>query len=500
VELQMEKVRTRFAPSPTGFLHIGGARTALFAFLFARHTNGEFVLRIEDTDRTRLVEGAFEDIVESLKWIGIKWDEGPDIGGPYAPYRQSERKEIYRSNAFELIKTGHAYKCFCTPERLRLLRESSSSENQKKSDSAQGYDKHCRSLDKEKIRELEEKGVPFVIRLKIPEKEQTLFKDLIRGEIVTKNDVLEDIILLKSDGFPTYHLANVVDDHMMKITHVIRGDEWISSTPVHILLYAAFGWKQPAFAHAPVILSQEGGKLSKRHGATMLRDFIRKGYTKEALLNFLALLGWSLDDKTEFFSMGDLIKHFELQKINKAPAVFSYEKLDWFNGMYIRKMGIEQLFDLTLPYFIEGGLLKDQETEKKKEYILKILPLIQERLKFLSDAVGLTWFFFDEHFKILEKKDLIPKKLSKEDALKILDISIEKLKSIASFQIPDIENTLREMVSDLGLKIGQVFMTIRISITGTRVSPGLFETIFVLGKDRVINRLADARNIVLNMQ
>jgi glutamyl-tRNA synthetase len=496
----MEKIRTRFAPSPTGFLHIGGIRTALFGFLFARHNNGDFILRIEDTDRTRLVEGAFEDIIASLKWIGIGWDEGPDIGGAYAPYRQSERKDIYKNMAFDLIKTGDAYKCFCTPDRLRILRENASSENQKKGENAQGYDRHCRYLDGKDIKTLEEKGVPYVIRLKIPEEDQTVFQDLIRGEIITKNTVLEDIILLKSDGFPTYHLANVVDDHLMAITHVIRGEEWISSTPVHVILYNAFRWKQPAFAHAPVILSQDGGKLSKRHGATMVREFMQKGYLKEALLNFLALLGWSLDDKTEFFSMGDLIKNFELHKINKAPASFSYEKLDWFNGMYIRKLETEKLYDLILPFFIEGSLLKEDEIGIKKKYILKILPLIQERLKYLSDAVELTWFFFDEHFKIQEKQALIPKKLTKEDALKILDMSIEYLKDLKSFQIPEIEKSLREMVTTLEMKIGQVFMTIRIAITGTRVSPGLFETIFVLGRDRVISRLSGAREILLRME
>lgn len=496
----MEKVRTRFAPSPTGFLHIGGLRTALFAFLFARHNNGDFILRIEDTDRTRLVDGALEDIIASLKWIGIGWDEGPDIGGAYAPYRQSERKDIYRKMAFGLIESGNAYKCFCTPVRLRALRENSSSENHKKGESTKSYDRHCRNLDGKDIKDLEDKGVPYVIRLKIPEENRTVFEDLIRGEIITKNAVLEDIILLKSDGFPTYHLANVVDDHLMAITHVIRGEEWISSTPVHVILYNAFVWKQPAFAHAPVILSPEGGKLSKRHGATMVREFIQKGYLKEALLNFLALLGWSLDDKTEFFSMDDLIKYFTLHKINKAPASFSYEKLDWFNGMYIRKMGTEGLYDLILPFFIKENLLKEEEIGSKKEYILKFLPLIQERLKYLSDAVGLTWFFFDEHFVIREKQELIPKKLTQKAALKILEMSIENLRALDPFQISDIEKSLRETVGTLEIKIGQVFMTIRIAITGTRVSPGLFETIFVLGRDRVISRLAGAREILLAME
>lgn len=491
----MGKIRTRFAPSPTGFLHIGGIRTALFSFLFARHNNGDFILRIEDTDRSRFVQGAVEDIIASLKWLGISWDEGPDIGGKHGPYRQSERKDIYRSMAFELIKQGRAYKCFCTRERLKALRE-----NQNKPGKSTGYDKHCRKLTADEIAGHEKTGDPFVVRLKIPGAGQTAFDDAIRGKITTPNDIIDDTILLKSDGLPTYHLANVADDHLMEITHVIRGEEWISSTPIHVILYNAFEWSQPVFSHVPVILAEGGGKLSKRHGATMVSEFKQRGYLSEAFLNYIALLGWSLDDKTEFFDMDKLIKYFNLQRVNKAAAVFSYEKLDWFNGIYIRKKREQELYNLLLPFIIREGLLKEEESSKYKEYILKIVPLIQERLKYLSDVSRLIWFFFDDHFEVKERQYLIPKKLQKKDAVNILEQAIKRIKSVTPFQIEEVEAAMRDLVLYLQLKAGQVFMTIRIAITGTRVSPGLFETICVMGQDRVIKRLYEAVKILRHME
>jgi glutamyl-tRNA synthetase len=487
----MAKTRTRFAPSPTGYLHIGGLRTALFSYLFARHNNGEFILRIEDTDRTRYVEGALEDIIDSLKWIGIEWDEGPDVGGPYGPYLQSERKNLYESFAQTLVAKDKAYKCFCTMERLQKLRE-----EQKRKGAAQGYDRHCRSLSDREFVDHEKNEDPFVVRLKVPLQGHTVFEDKIRGNITTNNDTLDDLVLLKSDGYPTYHLANVIDDHLMEITHVIRGDEWISSTPRHVLLYEAFEWLPPFFAHVPVILAKTGGKLSKRHGATMVREFRQNGYVSEALLNFIALLGWSLDDKTEYFTMEELIHNFDLERVNKASAVFSYEKLDWFNGVYIRKMDSHKLYDLLLPHLILSGLITAEEAKHSKEYILNIIPLIMERLKYLSDVVDLTWFFFDDHFEIKEKEYLISKKLSKEDALRILKTATSILEPLSCFDQTSIEENLRNLVEELGLKAGQVFMTLRVAITGTRVSPGLFETMEVLGRERVLQRLKSAFTVL----
>ncbi len=480
----MRRTRTRFAPSPTGFLHIGGLRTALFSYLFARHEGGDLLLRIEDTDRARYVEGAVDDIIESLKWIGIKWDEGPDRGGPYGPYLQSERKEHYRVHAHRLIDTGHAYKCFCSPQRLKALREEKKDQGE-----ASSYDRHCRYLSAEEVHNRERAGDSYVIRLKVPEAGATTFEDAIRGIIKTDNAILDDMILLKSDGFPTYHLANVVDDHLMNITHVIRGDEWISSTPRHMLLYQAFGWDPPVFAHVPVILAQGGGKLSKRHGATMVREFRQSGYLGEALLNFISLLGWSLDDKTELFTMSDLVKYFDLKKVNKAPAVFSYEKLDWFNGVYIRKKSIPELYELVFPYFIAEGIIREDEIIQHKEYILKIIPLIQERMKLLSDAPRLARFFFDQHYSSPDAHALIPKKHTTRDARTILEHAIAALESIERFDEQVLENTFRGLIESLGLKTGPVFMTLRVAITGTTVSPGLFETMNVLGKNRVLSRL-----------
>jgi len=482
----METVRTRFAPSPTGFLHIGGLRTALFSYLFARHHKGTFILRIEDTDRVRFVNEALEDIVHSLKWLGIEWDEGPDTGGAFGPYMQSERTRLYQTHAEKLIQSGAAYRCYCTPERLSELRK-----EREKLGLDTGYDRHCRNLTDEQRKEHEKRGDLSVIRLKVPLGGETFFDDLIRGRIETKNQVLDDLVLLKSDGFPTYHLANVVDDHLMKISHVIRGEEWISSTPRHIILYGAFGWKPPEFAHVPVILAPGGGKLSKRHGATMVREFIEKGYLSEAVLNFIALLGWSLDDKTQLFSMSDLIRDFDITRVNRAAAVFSYEKLDWFNGVYIRSKSPDQLYELVLPYLEKEGIVSSKNG-KQKEYLLRILPLVRERLKLLSEITDHVWFFFDDRFEIRDPDALIPKKLTANDAVLILQSAIRKLDTADFRNDTDIEAALRVLVDGLGLKVGQVFMTLRVAVTGTKVSPGLFETMRVLGKERVLARMKDA--------
>ncbi len=480
-------VRTRFAPSPTGFLHIGGLRTALFSFLFARHNGGRFILRIEDTDRKRYVEDALEDIMESLKWVGINWDEGPDIGGPFAPYRQSERKEIYQSYAQKLLDEGNAYKCFCSPERLEKLRE-----EQKRKGEKIGYDRHCRYLSKEEIERYEKEGKPFVIRLKAPLEGETTFNDLIRGKITVSNETLDDLVLIKSDGYPTYHLANIVDDHLMEITHVIRGEEWISSTPKHVLLYKNFGWDPPYFAHVPVILAQGGGKLSKRHGATTVKEFREKGYLSEALLNFIAMLGWSYDDKTEIFSMDELIRYFTLEKINKSSAVFSYEKLDWYNGVYIRKKTPEELYNLSLPFIIKSNLLDEKEIKNNREYLLKIIPLIQERIKYLSEVPEKIWFFFDKHFKIKDDKELIPKGLNREDVINLFTKIKDGVSSIENFTVENLEKFIRNILEETGLKTKQLFMPLRVALTGTKVSPGLFETMEVMGKERVVKRLSNA--------
>jgi glutamyl-tRNA synthetase len=476
----MSGIRTRFAPSPTGFLHIGGLRTALFSWLFARNMGGTFVLRIEDTDRSRLVEGALDDIIDSLRWVSIDWDEGPDVGGPFAPYLQSERKQIYRQHADILVEEGLAYRCYCKPERLKSLREKNP---------GQGYDRRCRGLSSAEIRKHDEKKDPYVVRLMIPQSGETAFIDEIRGKIATKNELIDDFVLLKSDGFPTYHLANVVDDHLMEISHVIRGDEWISSTPKHVLLYRAFGWDQPAFAHVPVILREGGGKLSKRHGATTVREFHERGYLPDAFVNFIALLGWSLDDKTELFGTEQLIRSFDLKRVNRSSCVFSYEKLDWFNGVYIRNKTPQELYSLLLPYLVKEHIVPPDEPHRYREYIIEIIPLIRDRLKHLGDIRDHIFFFIDDHYELPKRELLVPKKLSPKDAVRILQESYATVEAIEQFEDENIEKALRSLVECLGLKTGQVFMTIRVAVTGKTVSPGLFETMRVLGKKRVLSRL-----------
>lgn len=486
----MSTVRTRFAPSPTGYLHIGGLRTALFSWLFARHSGGEFILRVEDTDRSRLVEDALDDITESLAWTGIDWDEGPDIGGPCGPYLQSERQPLYKEYTDRLLEGGHAYRCFCSQERLQTVRGKTP---------GQGYDRHCRNLTTEAIKRHETQRDPYVVRLKIPDGGETEFKDEIRGKISTKNELIDDFVLMKSDGFPTYHLANVVDDHLMRISHVIRGDEWISSTPKHVLLYAAFGWDMPVFAHVPVILKEGGGKLSKRHGATMVKEFRERGYLPDALVNFIALLGWSLDDKTEIFSLDELVSYFDLQRVNRAACVFSYEKLDWFNGVYIREKDPAELYDLFLPYLFDAGLVSRNDPNPARDYLLSIIPLVTQRVKHLSEAGDQVAFFFDEGYTPPGREILVQKKLTAADSIRILELCQTTVQHIEKFSDEEIENALRSLVDTSEYKTGQVFMTIRAAVTGKTVSPGLFETMRVLGKARVEKRLQKSLSVLKSL-
>ncbi|MGI9254606.1 MAG: glutamate--tRNA ligase, partial [Thermomicrobiales bacterium] len=385
-------VRVRFAPSPTGLLHIGGGRTALFNWLLAHGQakrmgqEGAFLLRIEDTDQSRLVEGAEQGILDILHWFGVDWDEGPDNGGPHAPYRQSERLPMYRAAAERLIADGKAYRCFCTPERLTQVRE-----QQQAAKLPPGYDRHCRDLPAETIAANLAAGMPHVVRFRMPREGETVVTDLLRGDMVFQNVNMEDLVLLKSDGFPTYHLANVVDDHDMEITHILRGEEWIPTAPVHLRLYAAFGWDAPQLAHMPLILAPGGGKLSKRHGSTSMEEFRTQGYLPEALMNYLALLGWSLDGEREFFSREDLLDLFTLERVNPSPGTFDYAKLKWFNQYYINH--IISLDDLTmrvLPFLAEAGMV-DAAAIGNAEHpdVARVRPaaaLLKDRLETLADA------------------------------------------------------------------------------------------------------------------
>ena len=384
-------VRVRYAPSPTGLQHIGGVRTALFNYFFARSQGGKFILRVEDTDQTRYSDEALQDLYDTFEWLGIKWDEGPDTGGDFGPYIQSERFDLYREYADKLLESGHAYRCYCTAERLEEMRAS-----QKK---ATGYDRRCRDLsadDEAKLAaELEAKGLKPVIRFKIPLDGATSFHDEIMGDIKRKNkDINPDPVILKGDGFPTYHLANVVDDHFMQITHILRAQEWIPSGPLHVLLYQAFGWEPPKYCHLPMVMGKDGQKLSKRHGSTSVREFRKEGYLPEALVNYVSLIGWSYDDSREFFTKKELEELFTLDKLNKAPGVFDYKKLDWFNGQYIRNTSDADLKRQLIPFLSEAGIIADPPTDDEQNKIDNFMELVKPRLKTLGRSRLWYAFFF----------------------------------------------------------------------------------------------------------
>ncbi|MCJ7522958.1 MAG: glutamate--tRNA ligase [Dehalococcoidia bacterium] len=480
-------VRVRFAPSPTGYPHIGNIRTALFNWLFARHSGGSFIVRIEDTDVTRKVEGALEAILDGLRWLGIDWDEGPEKGGDYGPYFQSERRDLYHRYAQQLLEGGHAYKCYCSPERLAQMR----AEMARRKESMRSYDRHCRNLRPEEQAQYESQGITPVIRFKVPLDGQTTFHDLIRGDITFDNNELDDIVLLKSDGYPTYHLANVVDDHLMRISHVLRADEWLSSTPRHILLYNALGYEPPLFAHLPMILGSDRSKLSKRHGATSIVEYREQGYVPQAMMNFLALLGWSLDDKTEIFSVEELVRHFSLERISKPAAIFSHDKLTWMNGVYIRNMSIAELREQLLP-FLERDLPREVKKPISREYVQQITPLIQERLTTFGETAEHFSFFFVDKL-IYDPNLLLGKKLTRETAMAGLEAALGQLQDLP-FDASSLELTLRPLASELGLKTGDFFGLLRAATTGRTATPPLFQTMAVLGRERCLERIEAALN------
>ncbi len=485
--------RVRFAPSPTGHFHVGGARTALYNYLYARHTGGSFILRIEDTDRTRYEEDALENHLRGLRWLGLDWDEGPEIGGDYGPYFQSLRLELYQEYAERLIGEGKAYYCFCSPERLAHLRD----EQRAKGESV-GYDRKCRELTSSQIADHRAQGIVPVVRLKVPLEGATSFHDLLRGGITVSNRTLGDMVLLKSDGFPTYHLAAVVDDHFMKITHILRGDEWLASVPRRIILYDAFGWDAPLYVHLPTILDPSGkGKLSKRkkHGPgekklpVFVQEFEQLGYLPEAVVNYLARVGWSYDDRTELFSRDELVRCFDLSGISKAAAVFSYDKLDWINGVYIRQLNPDDLTQRLLPFMRDAGFDTDASM------VSRLVPLIQERLKRLSDAPSLLGFFFTEELSYAAEL-LIQKKMDLGSTMQALVAAEEALGQCTVFDEEELEAILRPLAEELGLKAGQFFGVIRIAVTGRKVAPPLFGTISVLGKEKVLERISKAREML----
>jgi len=470
------QVRVRFAPSPTGHPHLGNIRTALFNWLFARHNKGVFILRIEDTDQARKVEGATENIMEGLKWLGMDWDGGP--------YFQSQRLDMYQKYAQQLVDEGKAYYCFCPSERLDKMRQ-----DQMARKLPPGYDRHCRELDEAQVEAEKCKGTVPVIRFKSPLEGKTAVTDLIRGEVVFDNATLDDFVLLKSDGYPTYHLANIVDDHFMDISHVLRAEEWLSSTPRHVLLYRALGWQPPQFAHLPMILGPDKSKLSKRHGATAINEYQDQGYLPEAMINFLALLGWSLDDKTEIMTVEEIIKNFSIERVSKTAAVFNIDKLQWMNGMYIRALGPQEFSDRCMP-FVEQALPPEVKRPIDAGYLEQIAPLVQERAKTLSEVPSLVDFFFTSNVEY--DRELLWGKLDSKQASDILGKSIAALEKTLGWDAEQLEAAIRPLTEELGLKAGPFFGVLRVAITGRSASPPLFQTMEVLSRELCLTRLAAA--------
>jgi glutamyl-tRNA synthetase len=482
-------VRVRYAPSPTGDFHVGGARTALFNYLFARHHGGSFILRIEDTDQKRFNPEALGWLQRGLRYLGLDWDEGPGAGGAYGPYTQTERLDLYRRHCTQLLDGGFAYRCFCTPERL----ETASKAQQAKGLNP-GYDRFCRNLDPAEAARRAAAGESHTVRFKAPLDGEITVHDLIRGDITFQNSILQDTVLMKSDGIPTYHLGNVVDDHLMEISHILRGDEWVNSLPLHVHLYGAFGWQPPIMAHLPLILNPTGkGKMSKREDRApdgrllpvFVRSFEETGYLPEAMINYLALLGWSFDDKTEIMSRAELIERFGLDRVNASPAIWNYEKLDHFNGSYIRLLSVEDLAGRLLPFLEAAGY------RVEREKLLAVVPLIRERITRLSDAVAVADFFFLEELKPYNVADLIPPKGDASVALAVLGRARQVLATV-DFHRDSLEAALRPEAEALGLKPGSMFQPIRVATCGRKAAPPLFETLEVLGRDVCLKRIGQA--------
>jgi len=485
-------VRVRFAPSPTGPMHIGGARTALFNWLFARHNGGKFILRIEDTDQKRFDPNALDQITGALRWLGLDWDEGPEVGGPYGPYVQSERLDLYHQWANWLLEHDKAYKCFCTPERLEQVNKEKEARKE-----PPGYDRYCRNLSRDEVAQNEAEGKSYIVRFKMPLEGETTVYDLIRGDVTFDNSTLQDLVLLKSDGYPTYHLANVVDDHLMHITHILRANEWLSSAPLHYQLYQAFGWPMPAIAHLPVLLNPNGkGKLSKRStGFTeggqkvlvLVKEFQEAGYLPEAVVNFLTNVGWSFGDEREVFTVEEAVERFDITKVQAANSAFPMEKLDWLNGLYIReKLSPEELANRLKPVLERHGLKVDDDL------LRRVVPLVQIRLKSPEDIVELAGFFFRDDFTPAPPQELIQKKMDAAQTKAALERAYEKLAAMDEFEHDRMDAELRPLAEELGLSAGQLFGALRVAITAQAVATPLFETMMILGKETTLQRIQQA--------
>lgn len=481
-----EHVRVRFAPSPTGHLHIGGARTAVYNWAFARRHGGTFVLRIEDTDPERSTEENTQAILRAMEWLGLDHDEGPDVGGPYGPYRQTERAHLYADALERLKERGSVYPCFCTPEELERKREEARARG-----GFAGYDRTCRSIPQEEAQRRIESGEPHTWRLKVPlERGDVVFDDLVRGEMRFPISAIDDLIVVRSDGTPTYNFAVAVDDATMRITHVIRGDDHISNTPKQILIYEALGLEPPEFAHLSMIWGPDGKRLSKRHGATSVEAYREMGYLPEALLNYLALLGWSLDGETTVIDRDTLVANFSLERVSRNPAIFDAEKLEWLNGVYIRQMSAEEFVERMVPVLVEAGLLRAEEVAARREWLLVLAPLVSERIKRLDEIVPMVRFLFEDVAIDDRAREAV---LAKPGAATALAAAREALSGVASWDAPSIEAALRPLPERLGMKPKAVFQALRVAVTGTTVSPPLFESLELLGRERSLARIEAAQ-------
>ncbi len=488
-----EKVRTRFAPSPTGWLHLGNARTAIFNYLFARHSGGELVLRIEDTDRERSKKEYEEAIIEDLKWLGIEWDEGPDKGGPHAPYRQSERFEIYKKYVDELLEKGYAYRCFCTPEELEAEREKARKEGR-----PYRYSGKCRNLTPQQVEEYIKQGKPYVIRFRVPDGREVVFNDLVKGEVRINVDDFGDFVIVRSDGSPVYNFVVVVDDALMGITHVIRGEDHLSNTPKQILIYEALGFPVPKFAHLPIILGEDRSKLSKRHGAVSVRQYRFDGYLPEALLNFLSLLGWYPRDGKEILSKEELIERFDISDIHNAPAVFNREKLYWMNGVYIREvLDLDDLTNRVLDYLKTYGEHLDEEDKpvaeiilsKPREFVKEVVSRVRDSFFTLKEFPKRAKPFFVEEFELSPDAKKHIEKVTPEVAKNIVSTFLEELGGVETLGGEDFKKLAKVVAKKLKLKPGVVFKTLRVALTGETQGVSLDLLVDVIGKEGVNRRL-----------
>lgn len=473
-------VRVRFAPSPTGFLHVGGLRTALYNYLFAKHNNGKIILRIEDTDRTRFVEGATEKLINSMKWAGVDFDESIENEGEFGPYIQSERNDIYKKHINLLLENDKAYIAFDTPEEIEKMRELQKAQKlTPKYDRIKGKNQY--TLDKPAFDKLMSEQRPYVIRLKVPENQNVKFKDLIRGEINVNTNEIDDQVLVKSDGYPTYHLANVVDDHLMKISHVIRGEEWLPSTPKHVLLYQAFGWDVPEFAHLPLLLNNNKQKLSKRHGDVAVEDFRAKGYIRDAFVNFIALLGWNPTGDREIYTMDELIELFDISRVNKAGAVFDLNKLNWMNQQYMQNADFDELADFILPALEEKGF-----ENIDKNYLKNVIKVLTERIELITELPDYAPYFFTEDYEIDNEYH---NKIWKDETGKYAEDLLKALDKIEEWNHDNIKNEVKSYCKEAGIKMGLIMNPLRLMLTGRNYGVGMFDVMELIGKEKSISRM-----------